>query len=87
MKNLICIKEVFGYKVGRLYNYRDDVPDCIYIFYNSEERNIDPRFGNKFHFKEFTNNGPWSYYLYWYGDYFISLKEYRKKKLERLKNL
>lgn len=81
MKNkLYCISNYYLngilFKAGNFYTFRDEKgEDAIYIFYDNSR-------GCKFRTTNESNQ-----FLDYYKKFFITLKEYRKLKLERINKL
>jgi hypothetical protein len=74
-EDLVCTKSIYYFEKGQRYKFRFDRfddPDCIYIFYKESFVNLGKFFSIYKHTYSYTN-------------YFITLTEYRKLKLKKLK--
>ena len=87
LKKLYCIKDIYDYKKGELYKYREEDEYSIYIYSYSNCTALERqsgRIGTKFSMVNDPNFYTW---LDYYKLYFCTLSEMRKFKLEKLENI
>jgi hypothetical protein len=77
LKKLYCTKDIYEYKKGNVYQYREENAFSIYIYYHT----VDFRIGKKFAAVVPSPNHNY------YKLYFCTLSEMRKLKLKKLEKL